>query len=344
MFRLVVILGFVFSSTFGSLAHTLTQTPPDPGQNAALSWSLSPTQISGQSERVSFRFEVAAGQSVNDSITVKNFGTTELTLSLYPGDGLTSTDGDFDIASAPTVSVSTGTWITLAQDQVTLAPGASQEVPFTLQVPSSATPGDHPGGIVAVLSTQTTKADGSKIVADHRIGARVHLRVSGELDPNLKISDAKLKYTQNWNPLAPGSAHLTYRVANTGNVRLGFDSTQVLKSLGVKRVSDATAGADTSRRELLPGESVESSLEIASVPPLFVLKSDLQVTPLPVNEDLSETTLTPVTTTVHATAIPIPQLLGLVVLGGLIGLWVRSRIKYRKLRSELARREKQFVQ
>lgn len=136
--------------------------------------------------------------------TAKHFVANEFDIS--GADGTVSSDGDFDVLPPGEESVDIGTWI---------------EIQPTITVPADATPGDHPGGIVAGVSRGTGTAEGPRVGFNTRVGVRIHLRVTGEIEPAVTISALESTYDASWNPFVPGSVHTRYTVTNTGNVRVG---------------------------------------------------------------------------------------------------------------------------
>ena len=120
-----------------------------------LTWSIQPALIddpeADAEERVSFRFELDPGESVEDEVIVTNFSEQELVFGLIASDGVVTEEGVFDLLPDPTESTDAGTWIEIDQE-VTIPAGDSATVPFTVTVPEDALPGDHPAGIAASLS------------------------------------------------------------------------------------------------------------------------------------------------------------------------------------------------
>lgn len=324
IFPFIVSLATIINSIIG------LETPSPAEVNT--SWALTPAITEEHPEkRASFKIELATGQSYSDAISVKNLGARDLTIELYAGDGLTTDTGDFDITNSQTPATETGSWISLAQTQVTVPAGNSVDVPFTLQVPENVTPGDHPGGIVAVVSTQTNSESEGTVISDNRVGTRVHLRVSGEIQTSLSIEKLTTSYETNWNPFSGGTATLNYTIKNTGNIRLGYETTAVLKALNI---TQGTPEKST-RRELLPGESVTEKLTVDQITPLFWVSTNLNATPQAVTEELGTAPLTTITASSGTLALPIPQFLLLSLVTLVLGLWLRGRSKYRKLKAEL---------
>ncbi|HLG64702.1 MAG TPA: DUF916 domain-containing protein [Ktedonosporobacter sp.] len=114
-------------------------------------FSIQPTfqGIYRGSARANFVYNSHPGAKLYDAIHVTNTGTARGTVNLYPVDGTTlQTSGiGFLPRTAPRSDV--GSWIALSRQQLTLNPGQSQEVPFTLTIPQHTRPGQHEGGIVA---------------------------------------------------------------------------------------------------------------------------------------------------------------------------------------------------
>jgi MYXO-CTERM domain-containing protein len=95
-------------------------------------------------------------------VIVSNVGTKTGVAHLFATDATTGpTSGTvYRTDRAPTGA---GTWVNLAQTSVSLAPGASTTVPFTVQVPTGAPPGQWVAGIAAEgPSTSSTRTTGKQ--------------------------------------------------------------------------------------------------------------------------------------------------------------------------------------
>lgn len=281
-------------------------------------WSLTPAPQDDEDDRVSFRFDVPPGDSVEDAVELTNFSAQEATFTLEAADGVVSDSGVFDILRPGEENEAAGQWIELEQQEVTVPADESVTVPFTITVPENGTPGDQPAGIAASVSAGEN-ADVSMV---SRVGTRIHLRVDGDIMPTLAVNDMDVDYRQNWNPFAPGTATVTYTVANEGNVRLGVE--QALHSSGPFGI----AGADEQPepiREILPGGEAQVRVQ-QDVWPLFALNSTVELEPQIVGDDEVDAELTASSGDTTSAAIPIPQLIILLILGVLIW-WLVSRKK-----------------
>lgn len=317
--------------------------PADNGQDAAKTrtWALEPATAEGQEKRVSVRLELDPGASASDAVTVRNFSPEELTFKLTPSDGIVTPEGVFDILPSDQEPEDVGTWIDIAPE-VTVPAEGEATVPFTLTVPKDAIPGDHPGGITASVITKSVDGSGNAVTLDARVGVRIHLRVSGDLVPQVEIQDLKAEYVPSWNPFARGRLNLTYTVANTGNVRVG--ATQVADidgPLGIPagakpgelpNAAEITRsgvtlpdGSIANQREVLPRQSSAQSVSVP-VWPLFHLSADVTSIQNVVGEDVIEAQLTDASAEVGVWAIPLPQLIVLALIVGVI-LFMRGRKK-----------------
>jgi hypothetical protein len=99
--------------------------------------------------RANFIYNSRSGNLIRDSLHVTNNGTVRGTVNIYPEDAITSqmSGETFPTHNDPRHDV--GAWITLSSQQVTLNPGQSRDVSFSLTIPAHVRPGQHAGGFVA---------------------------------------------------------------------------------------------------------------------------------------------------------------------------------------------------
>ncbi|WP_395244262.1 WxL protein peptidoglycan domain-containing protein [Agromyces sp. MMS24-K17] len=312
------------------LAAGLAGAAPAVAEEAApVSWSVTPADASGPDGRVAVEHEIDPAASVDDQFAVRNLGAEEVTFRLAAADGFTNDNGRFDILPSDQESVDSGTWITLPES-VTVAPGGTAVVPFTITVPEDAQPGDHAAGITAsILSTQ--QADGTGVGVESRVGFRVMTRVAGELAPAFSVQDVHADYRLSWNPLRPGSIDVVFDVANEGNARLA-----VAGVLTVAGRSIAFPAEGETPQEILPGESRTISLTVPRVWPLFAFPGEIALAPTVIDAngepaDAVPAEVAPSSTDVLVWAVPWPQLLVVAGLALLVLalLWRRGRSKRR---------------
>ncbi|MFB2582953.1 hypothetical protein ACEXQD_17025 [Herbiconiux sp. P15] len=181
--------------------------------------SGAPSSETGADGRSRYSYEASPGQQLTDNLIVRNTGTTAKTMKVYATDAYNTEDGAFGLLDTGVAPTDAGSWVTFAdgakQLDIPLDPGGSQVVPFTLDVPADARPGDHAAGMVISV----TGVEG-QILVDRRVATRLYVRVPGDLQPALTISSIAADYQGEFNPL-DGQTTITFTVQNSGNVALG---------------------------------------------------------------------------------------------------------------------------
>lgn len=300
----------------------------EPAPSGTVTWALEPATADGPDGRVSLRHEVDAGGMVIDAVALTNYSDSPASFEVYVGAGTVTSGGDFDVVTAEPGSAGDAAWVTVGplDGAASIAGGVRLElpasstvvVPLTVRVPSNATPGDHPVGIVAEL----VGGDDTTVQLAARVGVRVHLRVAGDVVARLSPAQVHATWEPSWNPFAPGTVRLEYDVANEGNVRLGAASVASVEGpFGV-----GAASAESGVREVLPGQSLPVTAEVAAWP---LVRSTVEVTVTPgvVGEDEVDASLRPVTVTVTTWTLPWAQLVLVALLVGLAFAvrWLRRR-------------------
>ncbi|MEB3963844.1 hypothetical protein OKJ48_26930 [Streptomyces kunmingensis] len=189
------------------------------GVAASASWTVAPSAgAEARGGRPYIYAEGAPGTVLEDNVAVTNPGAEPVRITLRGADAGRRQAKD------------TGAWITFAEKSVKVPARTRAEVPFTVTVPAGATPGDHPGAIVASGAGRTS-------------GVSVHLRVSGPTLSALTVEHVRIV----------AGDRIAYDVVNRGN-------TTLTPRLAVK--ADGLLGSVLDRRartlpvELLPGRRV----------------------------------------------------------------------------------------
>jgi len=236
--------------------------------------SGAPADESGADTRSRLSYQASPGQHIDDLYVVSNTGTTAQTMVLFATDAYNTDDGSFGLLDTDETPVDAGTWVTFeggaTQLSIPLDPGASQIVPFAMDVPADATPGDHAAGMV--ISVQSTSGE---ILVDRRVATRVYVRVPGDLQPALTVSTISASYDAEVNPFA-GTTTVTYTVKNTGNVALGASMIVGVKALF--GINTATPVRDE-LPELLPGNERTFSVDVVGVGQWGYLNPYVQMAP-----------------------------------------------------------------
>jgi hypothetical protein len=168
-------------------------------------WSLAPS-ASAPGGRPYVYAEGAPGTVLQDSVSVLNPGARPVTVRLRGADADNTADGDLTVRAAGK-STDTGAWIAFAGERggrrvpvralsLRVPAHTRADVPFTVSVPAGATPGDHPGAIVA-------GADGRSSAV------RVQLRVGGPAVSALTVEHVAVR-----------GGRISYELVNRGNTVL----------------------------------------------------------------------------------------------------------------------------
>ncbi|HEY0248180.1 MAG TPA: DUF916 domain-containing protein [Gryllotalpicola sp.] len=251
----------------------LSAAPAHAAGSDDISWGVAPADNTIGTGRPNFSYTLAGSTRITDGLVISNESAQAITLKVYAADGFTTSTGALDLKKPGQKSDDIGSWITVATESVTLAPHHATTVGFTVTVPGDASPGDHVGGVVTSLVTR----DGSGALSlDRRLGSRVLLRVPGTVQPALKLGSVSVHYQQPANPFGGGTAVITYRVANTGNVRLA--AAQEVTVSGPFGILQRSARAPN-LPSILPGGSLTRSVTIHGVPPTGRLAAQLTLRP-----------------------------------------------------------------
>ena len=250
----------------------------DPIDPAGLSWSVAPS-ANAEGPRATFEYAVGPGTEIKDTFVITNEGTVAADFSVYATDAINDFEtGSLGLLPRNEPPNDLGSWITTDVAELRLEPGTQATVPFKILIPSDASPGDHAAGVLA--STLTTgDTDGSAVVLDQRVGARVNMRVSGEIAPAVEISGLTSSFTPSLNPFAPGDADVDYAVRNNGNIRL--DVTQKLTIVGPFGIPLGQLTPEPVEN-LLPGQAARVKADVSGVGALFLAWSSVELTPGPV--------------------------------------------------------------
>ena len=291
-----------------------------------LTWGVAPFGPDGRAgERAWFEYRLDPGTRHDDYLGLTNYSYADLTFDVYAKDAFTNTNGGLDVLPATGQSRGAGTWIGVAP-QVEVPARSSVDIPFTLRVPDGAEPGDHAAGIVAALTEEVVDENGNRVAVDRRVGARVYVRVVGEVRPELTVERLDVEYLSTGALGLDGDAEVAFRVRNTGNVRLG--GVTELDVAGPFGTFSATQdGPDV--HELLPGESFDGTAVVTGLRPVGRLRATVTVDPVPaLNAELD---LEPAPAVASTTFWAVPRTLVLIA-GLAVGLLVLRRLILRRRR------------
>ncbi|MCC3280498.1 DUF916 domain-containing protein [Arthrobacter sp. zg-Y40] len=285
-----------------------------------VTWTVRTASNDLGADRTTFTYTVDPGGSLTDAMVITNRGDEPVALSVYAADGFTSDDGELSLLVAGETSQAVGSWITAETKTVTIGPDAATTIPFTVDIPANATPGDYVGGLVTSLTVPDAP---SGVSVDRRLGIRVNLRVGGDLAPSLAVEDLSVSWNGGWNPFAGGDAAMTYTLHNTGNAALSVQPADVVSGPFGWFPVDAAEGEEVP--ELLPGESWTRTVTVDGILPLFVLLASTTVTPVMTDASGSTTPLAEVSGTAVGAAIPWTAMAIILLLAAATYLYIRRR-------------------
>ena len=313
----VLTLLAVFVALFLSVGTAGATAPP--GESDPVTWSVSTPDNEFGAGRPNYQYEIAPGGTISDGMVVTNHADRELALNVYAADGFINAGGQLDLLPAAQPSTELGTWVDLSAETITLPAGESVLVPFAVTVPANAPPGDYTAGVVTSLVS--ANADG--VTVDRRSGSRMYVRVTGDIVPGLTLSDPVVTYSGSLAPWQPGTVQVQFTVTNTGNVRL--DTAATVQVAGPWGVGASTVPVDD-LPEMLPGESVQRTVEITDVWPVLRANVDLQA-----NGVAAQDGSAPVSADATDGAWAVPwMILGLLIAAAGLILWQRRRAAHRR--------------
>ncbi len=273
----LVLVAVVASLVTGSAALAAATAAKAPPSQPTVLWGISPSgpDPTVPGTRTSFSYSLAKGGTVTDRATIWNEGSQPLPLRLYTTDALDTAEGQFGLIPANERPTGVGTWVTLVERNVIVPPHSGHVTSFTVTVPPHASPGDHAGALVAVLSTPVSEPSGHQVLVEQQVASKMYVRVAGHLVPKLSVT-VQSHYHHQLSALGGGSLDVSYIVRNTGNIRLAAHQ-KVTVSAPFGLTLKTTHLSDLP--ELLPGGSATKVVHIHDVLPLFRLTTTVHLAP-----------------------------------------------------------------
>jgi hypothetical protein len=245
-----------------------------------ITWSISPASATAPDTRLRFTYtNIEPGSTISDHLALYNYSSQSVAFELYATDATgTTASGALTLLPANTKSTDIGSWVTFAGHVSQLSiivPGRKAIIePFTVAVPAHATPGDHTGGMIASVGTSHRNAAGQVVTLYQRIAVPMELRVTGKLIASLQVNSVSAGLSNPLNPFGGGTAHVTYLVTNTGNVRL--TGTQIVKVTAPFGSAMVRAPAIP---VVLPGDSIKYTVSLGGLYPAGSMTARVTVTP-----------------------------------------------------------------
>ena len=170
-----------------------------------------------------YLFGATPGGRIIDHVAILNYSDQTASFLIRGTDAVDTPQGGFAALPINERSHDLGAWIAVPKSDltVTLRPAADVIVPFLIEVPAGATPGDHIGVITATLVSSVISKSGQRLRLLQTVGTRIFLRVSGPLHPALTVTGIAVQHQGTLDPIGTDTAKVTYTVSNTGNIALG---------------------------------------------------------------------------------------------------------------------------
>lgn len=181
-----------------------------------------------------FIYQLEPGHHITDGVLVFNSTQQVQDISVYAVDSVLSSDGAFACAQQVEAKKDVGSWITLEQNTVSLAPNSSLEVPFAVAVPDSAGVGEHDGCIAIQSAADAGAASSGGVTLSFRSAIRVAITIPGQIQKQLALSSVGLGGLQK-----NGTYRVTPTAKNDGNVSL--DTKVNVKLVSLFGTASATA-------------------------------------------------------------------------------------------------------
>lgn len=204
-----------------------------------------------------FDLPLHRGQEWRSSVTVQNQSNRPLLLSATVVEySPTTAEGEQFAVPAPDVPAETSLarWLDVPTSTITLPPHQTATVPFTISVPSAATPGDHHAAVL--IGTDQSQSDvASQLRTSQLVATLFSVQVAGAVDRQGEI--ASFSATPRVLSDADGEFSLTFR--NTGTVYVQPRGRVVLYNLWGQPRGEVSL-ADNLFGRVLPGEAVTRSV------------------------------------------------------------------------------------
>lgn len=298
----------------------------------AQSFSGAPSDgTQADSTRTTFSYAAAPGQTLSDAYILINDGTVVQDITILATDAFNAEDGSFSLLDTTAPVVDVGTWVTfegVPSQVITLEPGATKVIPFVVNIPADARPGDHVGGIIASVSS----IDG-QVKLERRVGTRLYVRVAGDLQAGLTVSGLGSTYEPSLNPF-DGKLVLTFTVQNSGNIALGSRGFASVTGLfGIPLSGQANFAVP----ELLPGATHVVTTEIPGVWQWIWMNAKLSSIGVDANKAMVAGVMPTATREASTWAVPWALLILLIAAG-----FVYFYIRFSRLNNE--RRSQQWME
>ena len=144
-----------------------------------------------------FTHQLEPGDELVDEALVINEGDLPVRLKLYAAEATSAVNGGTAFGGQDDNPSGAASWLSFDVQEVSLEPGETQIVPFTITVPIDASPGDHVAGLlVETFPTGPESGTGDEpqfmVEVVQRVGVAVVIDIAGDRVAELEITDLGL--------------------------------------------------------------------------------------------------------------------------------------------------------
>lgn len=276
-----------------------------------VTFGIGPSNCKKLDGRPYFSYAASAGSVLNDCFALVNISNQTLNLLVYGAAALTNADGSLGYQPDGAKRTGAGAWLRTplfnGRPLFSIRAQSTLTLPFQLDIPTDATPGDHTAGIAVGLVANIVGKNTKKFTLEQRVVAKVYVRVAGTSVAKLEVTNVHASYSGTLNPFGTGDANVTYTVTNAGNVDLGANQKVSISGL----FGDTGSAVDSKGHafkppvlpDLIPGSKTTLTVRFHNVLPEVLLNASVRLTPIALPGSV-DGTLHAVTGSSHFWAIP----------------------------------------
>ncbi len=283
-----------------------------------------------------FELNVSPGDSWSSSIRVVNTNATDIQVhAIVMGFAASDAEGHGNFIPLSNLSGDSdalANWVTVSPSPITVPRGGATDVPFSISVPSDASPGGHYGAILIGTGAPTVASGTSQVGVSSYISALIFVSVAGNIVNSAQIT----QFSTDKGAYQAPDVHFAVRVQNDGNVHVrpvGF--IQIYNAFGKKR-GEIPINQSGSLGYILPSSTREFDVEWQGTPSLLDIGPYTAVVSLAYGENGIDS----ISETVGFWIVPIWQILEVLFVALIISLlfiFIVRRSVRKMLANEMSR-------
>ena len=165
----------------------------------------------------------APNTSYSGTIIVDNRGEEDITIRAYAEDWVFASDRSKEFKKAGTTPLSCSNWISIYPKSFTLGPGKSQQVQYTVTIPSDASGGYNSVIFFESNVESTSGSSGSKVILVGRIGSIIYANIKGKSNKAASVNQYFVSKPDENKPLS-----IKMVMSNDGNTILSAEGTAIV--------------------------------------------------------------------------------------------------------------------